>query len=68
MALKPHEQRVVDEMIELDGKRDKLEAFTKTETFVNLSLGERTLLREQCYFMKRYSEILAARINLFKDA
>lgn len=63
--LLPHQQRVVDEMKELDHKIEKLQAFTVSDTFANLQLQERIDLREQLYFMEQYSSVLARRINRF---
>lgn len=64
-AMQPHEQRVLDEKEALDEKLSKLKAFTGTETFSNLDEQNTTLLLKQVDAMQQYSDILAARIELF---
>jgi hypothetical protein len=64
-AMQPHEQRVVDEQAELDGKRVKLEAFLGTPTFAGLPTVEQGRLIAQCSVMQAYSEILGDRIAAF---
>ncbi|UOX39416.1 hypothetical protein [Klebsiella phage GADU21] len=63
--MQPHEQRVVDEQSELEGKLHKLSEFTKTSTFELLATEEKTLLRMQLEVMRTYSSILGLRIARF---
>jgi hypothetical protein len=53
---------MVEEKEELDIKREKGEAFTRTQRFQDLDLVDRQLLREQLYFMECYSNRLTQRI------
>lgn len=64
-TLQPHQQRVVDEKAELDGKHAKLIAFFNTETFAEQDVHEQSRLMEQSAVMQEYSEILGARIEAF---
>jgi hypothetical protein len=64
-TLLPHQQRVVVEKMELDGKIAALNGFFSTATFESLSAYEQGLMRQQVICMQRYSEILAERIHLF---
>lgn len=63
--LAPYQQRVVDERQELEARLDKLRAFLKTETCLQMPFKERNLLAMQVRVMAEYSEILASRIDLF---
>lgn len=63
--MQAHEQRVVDEQAELEGKLQKLNEFTKTSTFVLLASEDRSLLRAQLEVMRTYSCILSLRIARF---
>ena len=65
MTYLPHQQRVVDEKTELDGKMEKLEAFLGTPLFKSLPAGEQHLLEEQYVAMDRYSDLLGLRIKAF---
>lgn len=68
-AMKPHEQRVIDEKAELDERCNKLHQFVVFEgAFRSLNACERLLLREQLEAMREYQAILGARIALFEDA
>ena len=64
--MQPHEQRVVDEQVELERKLQKLNEFTKTSTFELLATEDKTLLRMQLEVMRTYSSILGLRIARFK--
>lgn len=64
-AIQPHQQRVLDEMSELDAKHKKLGEFFRTPIFKGLPDVERSLLRLQFNAMARYAAVLAARIALF---
>jgi len=63
--MKDFQQRVIDERIELDKKREKLEAFFHTDTFNSLSRNEQLLLQRQYAIMTIYSQTLEKRIELF---
>ena len=65
MEYAPHQQRVVDEKTELDGKLRKLSAFLSTPIFTSLEQGERTRLTSQERVMGEYSFILGERIAAF---
>jgi hypothetical protein len=63
----PHQQRVVDELTELQGKLDKLNEFVENNPiFQVLSADEQNLLIEQSHVMAQYVGILEDRISLFK--
>jgi hypothetical protein len=64
-TLQPHQQRVVDEKVELDDKRVKLTAFFSTPTFAALPADEKERLEAQEHFMAGYSNVLAHRIAHF---
>lgn len=65
--LKPHEQRVVDEKADLDGRLSRLRAFCHEVggVFDSLSTFEKQLLTEQEGLMAELSEVLDRRIALF---
>jgi len=66
--LKPHQERVVAEKKELDEKIVKLHAFcfgSDTKIFGSLDPMERDRLEDQYTAMKKYSDILGARIAAF---
>lgn len=70
-TLPPHQQRVVDENIELNDRLLKLQAFIGAEgkndsIFDKLDVDEQSRLRKQHDFMLNYSAILIARIAAFK--
>jgi hypothetical protein len=64
-ALRPHQQRVVDEKRELDERLQKLMTFTCTPTFAALPGPERNRLAHQADTMAKYSEILGDCIAAF---
>ena len=64
-AMQPHQQRVVDEQAELDGRIKKLGAFFGSLTFADLDEEERSRLRQQFHAMTSYSAILGERIRAF---
>ena len=69
MELQPHQQRVVDEKVELDKKATALSNFIGFNLmFEKLDPAEQERLREQNDVMWRYSEILGARIAAFTAA
>ena len=63
----PHQQRVVDEKSELDGKIEKLVAFTRPTNAIFQSLpdAECGRLLHQRWIMQEYSRVLAERIAAF---
>jgi hypothetical protein len=63
--MQPDQQRVVDELRELDEKRAKLERFFHEPAFYELHLTDQYLLHEQAKVMEHYGNILALRIRLF---
>lgn len=63
----PHQQRVIAEKAELDGRLKKLRAFLGN-THPEISYGEELLLIEQARAMEEYSRVLEARILSFKRA
>lgn len=66
--LTPHQQRVVQEKIELDAKLNKLSAFISSPSFTKTVGDAEEVARLVCQeeIMKDYSEILAERIAAFK--
>lgn len=64
--MKPHQERVVKEGVELIEKLNKLNAFVMTATFDALPDRERELLLEQRIFMLSYLKVLDKRIALFE--
>ena len=64
----PHQQRVVDEKVELDGKIGKLDEFiSQSFVYAKLSDKEKRRLCRQYDVMYEYSEILGERIEAFGD-
>lgn len=64
----PHQQRVVDEKVELDGKICKLDEFIeKSPIFWTLSFKEQKRLCRQYDVLYEYSEILGDRIEAFGE-
>lgn len=61
----PHQQRVVDEMNELDEKLGKLASFLATPIFIGLQADEQKRLIRQHGVMLEYSAILSERIAAF---
>jgi len=66
MDLQPHEQRVVDELKELQDKKVKSYKFQTTDIYKSLSDREKRLLKDQYHVMLLYARILEERIGLFK--
>jgi hypothetical protein len=64
-AMQPHQQRVVDELAELEGKRTKLQAFFDTPICAGLPEDEQWRLARQHDAMETYGAILAERIAAF---
>ena len=66
--MQAHQQRVVDEKQELDGRLEKLLAFIGNGAgtiFSGLVTEERQRLTTQARIMREYSDILADRIAAF---
>lgn len=64
-TLQPHQQRVVDEKSELDGKIERLAKFIKGTVYPTTDLDEQDRLARQLRAMYGYSEILGERIKNF---
>lgn len=65
--MQPFQQRVIDERLELNNRRNKLIAFIETLAFQQLPPADRRRLQQQEYVMGLYSEILGERISAFSD-
>jgi hypothetical protein len=66
--MQPHQQRVVDEKVELDKKAKALSEFIgNNPIFETLDPAEQERLKVQNDVMWRYSEILGARIAAFPN-
>jgi hypothetical protein len=63
--LSPHQQRVLNEKLELDEKINKLDAFFTTAVFRGLPGDEQFVLFRQIGAMRFYAEILEERIAGF---
>ena len=61
----PHQQRVIDEKVELDKKIASLTAFLPTQVCLDLPFDERCRLSSQLRVMGLYSTILGERIAAF---
>lgn len=61
----PHQQRVVDEKNELDGKITKLSDFSNGDIFKTLADDEKERLTRQFSIMRDYSAVLGERIAAF---
>lgn len=64
--MQPHQQRVIDEKVELGEKLEKLLSFIQTDFYKNLPEAERELLFYQSEVMEDYFKTLEQRIELFK--
>lgn len=63
--MQPHQERVVQEVKDLDEKISKLEPFLKGDIFKTLVEAEQERLKSQLDHMKAYSGILHERIEAF---
>jgi hypothetical protein len=63
--MQPHQQRVVEEKTELDGKIERLTAFLGGDLFKTLDGAEQERLTRQVGFMRSYSGVLGERIAAF---
>ena len=66
--MRDHEQRVVDELVALNDKKDKLKVFIDDEKrFKKLDQIDSALLLEQYTVMEQYANILQKRIEKFSS-
>ena len=65
-TMAPHQQRVVDELAELDARAVRLGAFIEGPVFDTLPDDERTRLSRQLGLMRDLSDVLSDRIAAFK--
>lgn len=63
--MRPHQQRVVDEKQDIDGKIERLAEFFTTDIFHDLDQAEKDRLKTQYSVMEVYSMILYQRIEAF---
>ena len=63
--MEPHQQRVVDEKLQLDEKLEKLNNFFMNPIFKTLNVEEQDRLIVQSHYMAQYSRILKERIDCF---
>ena len=61
----PHQQLVIEEKAELDGRLERLRAFFGTGFFANLDAAERNRMQRQAVAMQKLSDILGERIEAF---
>ena len=64
--IEAHQQRVVDELIELNRRAINLTIFRNSDSFNQVDSGEQKRLIKQLDIMQSYREILNERINNFK--
>lgn len=64
-TLLPHQQRVVQEHTELTVRTEKLDLFTRTDTYHALPDAERKRLDRQLKIMDLYLDVLQERIENF---
>ena len=65
MPMPAHQQRVVDEKAELDGRIERLHTFTGSDLFRTLDLAEQHRLERQLNLQRQLSAVLAERIAAF---
>lgn len=65
-VIKAHEQRVMEERMELEAKIAKLDAFIDADLFRTLDAAEQLRLHRQLKAMKVYASILGERIAAFR--
>lgn len=66
--MSPHQQRVVDEKAELDGRIERLASFLRSERAFNVEQMEALRLERQLDLMEQLSELLGDRISNFEVA
>lgn len=64
--LMPHQQRVVDEKADVDGKLERLSAFIHGPTFETIDPAEQSRLKRQQSIMVDLSLVLGERIEAFQ--
>jgi hypothetical protein len=64
-ALRPYQQRVVDERAELDVRREKFENFISGSMWQTLPIEEQDRQVRQLRAMDLYSDVLRERIEAF---
>ena len=67
MPLQPYQQRVIEEMNDLNAKIERLKAFADSTEFAALDAVDSGLLIAQCEAMSAYSTILGLRIIRFRS-
>lgn len=67
MIYQPHQQRVIDEKIELDNRLEKLCLFSNSRTFASLPIAEQERMNTQRHLMCALSAVLGARIAAFPE-
>ena len=65
MELQPYQQRVLNELNELDLKINKLINFVESPAFELVELEHQVLLKVQLNYMMSYSDVLARRLDLW---
>ena len=63
--LQPHQQRVVEEKADMDGRIERLHTFTGSDLFRTLDLAEQHRLVRQLNLQRQLSAVLAERIAAF---
>lgn len=63
--MQAHQERVITEKTDLDGKIERLTAFTSQETFKLIPVEEQERMTRQLGIMRQYSGVLAERIAAF---
>ena len=66
-TLLPYQQRVVEEQLKLDKKRNALSKFILSNQYLEINENQQYLLGLQSSFMRQYSEVLTKRILDFYD-
>ncbi|WFQ80496.1 hypothetical protein PXH59_04995 [Xenorhabdus sp. SF857] len=66
-TLQPHQQRVIDELAELNKRIEKLSGFIGGDIYNALEETDRYLLRVQQSAMYNYAEILHMRVKRFSS-
>lgn len=66
--LKPHEQRMIAEYVELDERIKKINAFLETDTFRELPDDDRYLIEGQAKAMIGYWNFLSTRVARFVES
>lgn len=63
--MQPHQERVVTELNELNGKIEKLIPFIGSKIYESLPEAEQLRLNKQLGYMQLYSNVLQERITAF---